>query len=378
MIPPAAKGRQSLKQRWIYALPVSLLMAAGALASQPDQSLWGRLDDGRVVHLYHLSNARGMTVELTDLGAAIVAIRLQRKGGARDMVVGPQDFAGFAASRRRFGAIVGRYAGRLGRSVPIGGRTFQLNARPDGVTLHGGDPGFDRMLWTGRPFAGPQGRGVEFTLVSPAGMQNLPGTLTVKARYVLAPRQDRLSLTITAWTDRPTIANLTNHVYFNLSDDPTIAGHCLAMDARREVEIDDRKLPTGRLRNIIGSAHDFRRPSPLAPIVAAGGMDDMFVLERNRVRLSDPKSGETLTITTSEPGVQVYTGNGFDGTDRDRRGCPIAAHAGIALETQHFPDSPNQKSFPSTLVTTASPMKSWTAWTFENKANNYRQCRHNN
>ena len=373
MILPAVEWTKAFRQHLTRALFLGLLATTGPVRSEPAASAWGQLSDGRTVHLFRLSNARGMTVDLTDFGAAIVAIRLPRARGAHDVVVGPKSFENFARSRGRYGAIIGRYAGRLGRSVTIDGQTFDLNARPDGVTLHGGDPGFDRMLWNGRPFASPQGSGVEFTLVSPAGTQNLPGTLWVRVRYVLHPREERLSLTVHVLTDAPTVANITNHVYFNLSRDPTVAGHCLAIAASRKVEIDDHKLPTGKLRNIIGGAHDFRRPKSLTAIIAAGGMDDMFVLERAHVRLSDPKSGERLTITTSEPGVQIYTGNGFDGSDRGLQG-PIAAYAGVALETQHFPDSPNRPSFPSTSITPARPMTSWTQWAFGKETGRSNRC----
>lgn len=340
-----------------------------------DSAALGSLPDGRAVQRHRLTNARGMVVDLVDYGAAIARVALpDGDQGLVDVVVGPGDLTGLIASKRRFGAIVGRYAGRLRGFALVDGRRYPLATNASGVTLHGGDPGFDRALWSARPFETADTTGVVFTHVSRDGDQGFPGNLTVTARYALARQADVLTLDITASSDRPTVANLTNHVYFNLAGRGTIACHRVQVDAERRVELGDRKLPTGRLLPVAGEPFDLTRPRLLADllgnrhpaIVAAGGIDEMLVMRRDgAVRLADPRSGRTLTLTTDQPGVQVYTGNAFDGADRDRRGDAIARHAAIALEPGHFPDSPSVAHFPSTRVAPDRALRWRARWAFD-------------
>lgn len=307
-----------------------------------------------------------MVVELIDYGASIARVTvLDGRGGPVDLVVGPASLQGFVTSKRRFGAIVGRYAGRLRGAALIDGVRYPLATNASGVTLHGGDPGFDRALWSARTFQNQEAIGVAFTHVSRDGDQGFPGTLRVVARYSLARRSNALTLAIEATADRPTVANLTNHVYFNLAGAGTIECHRLRVDADRRVELDARKLPTGRL----APAESFDAPRSLGEAMqapgTAGGIDDMLALRSpGRTVLSDPFSGRSLTITTNQPGLQVFTGNAFDGTDRDRLGRPIERHHGIALEPGHFPDSPSIRHFPSTRVAPGRPLRWRARWTF--------------
>ncbi|MCW4463401.1 galactose mutarotase [Sphingomonas sp. BT-65] len=350
--------------------PLVALLALATLgaANQPGvrSEAFGTRTDGRAVQRHILVNARGMTVELMDHGAAIVRIAVpDGKGGAVDVVPAPVDLAGLLASNRRYGAIVGRYAGRLRGEVTIDGTRYPLATNASGVTLHGGDPGFDRAAWVPRSFATRDAVGLVFTHVSPDGDQGFPGKLTIEARYTLARDSDTLTLDITATADRPTVANLTNHVYFNLAGQGSVACHVLRVDADRRVELDARKLPTGRLVPVRGTASDFTRDRPLAPVLQAGGMDEMLVLSGSRTaRLTDPASGRMLAVTTDQPGLQVFTGNAFDGADRDRAGRPIARHAAIALEPGHFADSPAIPAFPSTRVAPGKPLRWHAAWRF--------------
>lgn len=335
---------------------------------------FGTLTSGRAVQRHRLTNTRGMIVDLIDHGAAIARVALPAGSqGMVDVVVGPADLTGFIGSKRRFGAIVGRYAGRLRGFALVDGRRYPLATNASGVTLHGGDPGFDRALWTARPFETAHTTGVVFTHVSRDGDQGFPGNLTVTARYALARKADVLTLDITASSDRRTVVNLTNHVYFNLAGRGTIACHRLQVDAVRRVEIDDRKLPTGRLLPVAGGPFDFARARRLVDVLgarhpaiaAAGGLDEMLVMRRSgAARLEDPRSGRTLTLTTDQPGLQVYTGNAFDGADRDRRGDTIMRHAGIALEPGHFSDSPSIAHFPSTRITPDRPLRWHARWAF--------------
>lgn len=357
---------------------LALLALTGAAAERGEvrSEPFGTRPDGRGVQRHILVNRNGMTVELMDHGAAIVRVALpDGKGGTVDVVPAPADLAGLLASNRRYGAIVGRYAGRLRGEVTIDGTRYPLATNAAGVTLHGGDPGFDRALWTSRSFATRDATGVVFTHVSRDGDQGFPGTLTVEARYALARNSDTLTLDITATADRPTVANLTNHVYFNLAGQGSVACHALRVAADRRVELDVRKLPTGRLLPVRGTAFDFARDRPLAPVLKAGGIDEMLVLSGKRTaRLSDPASGRTLIVTTNQPGLQVFTGNAFDGTDRDRAGRPIARHAAIALEPGHFADSPAIPAFPSTRVAPGKPLRWHIAWRFGRTAPAVPEC----
>lgn len=328
-------------------LAALVLLAATPASAEVERDIFGTLADGRAVERFRLTNARGTSVELIAYGATIARMRLD----GTDVVVGPATLAGFG--RRRFGGIVGRYAGRLPGSVTIDGKTYPLTTNASGVTLHGGDPGFDRAVWSGKPFATRQATGVVFTYVSRDGEQGFPGTLTITARYALDRRSDTLTLDITARTDRPTVANLTNHVYFNLGGAPTIACHELTVDADRAVALDARKLPTGQID--VDGPLDFRRPRSLA----GSEIDAMLMLRRGgRATLDDPSSGRRLTVTTDQPGLQVYAGNGFDGTDRDHAGRAIVRHAGIAIEPGQIPGDP------ATHIAPGKPLR-WSArWSF--------------
>jgi aldose 1-epimerase len=292
-----------------------------------------------------------------------------------DVVVGPGDLSGFVKSRRRFGAIVGRYAGRLRGSVKIDGKTYPLAVNPQRVTLHGGDPGFDRALWSGTAFETPAGVGVIFTHVSPDGDQGFPGTLKVTARYMLERNADALTLDIEAVADRPTVANLTNHVYFNLAGAGTVACHRLAVEADSYVAVDARNLPTGALTAVRGSRLDFTSERFLGEAFASGGLNDMLVLRRGgAARLSDQTSGRSLTLTTNQPGLQIFTGNSFDGAHLDRRRAPIVRHAGVAIEPGHFPDSPWFAQFPSTEVSPSRPLRWHARWSFDQAAPKPEGC----
>jgi aldose 1-epimerase len=339
------------------------IAAAPSSTSPPTREHFGTLPDGRSVEQFRLENSRGTQVELLTYGAAIASIRLARQDGPPvEVVVGPAQLEPF--TKRRFGQIVGRYAGRLRGDLLITGKRYRLATNAAGVTVHGGDPGLDRELWQATPFADESGSGVTFELVSPDGQQGFPATLTLRARYHLDRASDTLTLDIHGTADRATVVNLTNHVFFNLAGEGTIACHTLQADASRYVEIDKRKLPTGLLPSVHGTRFDFTRARPLGTVLPQG-LDDMIVLNRDgNVHLTDLEGGRAVTISTNQPGVQLFTGNGFDGTLPDQRGRPILRHAGIALEPMGLPDSPWISHFPSTSVTPERPLHWKTRWSF--------------
>ena len=353
------------RRRAVFAAAASLLLGATGEPERPVTMPFGTLPDGRAVARHTLTNANGMIVDLVDHGAAIARVATRNADGRLvDLVVGPADLAGFVASKRRFGAIVGRYAGRLRGMVTVDGVGYPLATNATGVTLHGGDPGFDRALWAARPVATADATGIDFRYTSQHGDQGFPGRLAITARYRLARRADVLTLDITATSDRPTVANVTNHVYFNLAGSGSVACHALRIDAARRVAVDARKLPTGVLEPVRGSL-DFRKPGRLGDVLATGGIDEMFVLNRGgSALLTDRHSGRWLRVTTDRPGIQAFTGNAFDGTDRDRSGDAIARFGGIALEPGHFADSPWFAHFPSTRVAPGRPLRWHARWQF--------------
>lgn len=308
---------------------------------------------------YVLVNRRGTRVELLNRGATLLRIALAEKNGPpTDIVVGPGSDAGLAASTGRFGGIVGRYAGRLRGHFALDGQRYDLLTNASGVTLHGGAPGFDRAIWHGKAFETSEATGVIFTHVSHDGDQHFPGTLIVRARYSLARRSDTLSLDITARTDRPTVVNLTNHVFFNLAGTQDLRCHTLSIDADRRIQLDGKRLSTGKF-----DAVDGRKPRSLLQAVRTSGIDDMFVLTGARTAtLIDRKGGWRLTLMTDQPGLQVYTGNGFNGRETDRFGRPIERYAAVALEPGNFPDAPNVDGFPSAEVRPDRPYKWRTTW----------------
>ncbi|TPG14214.1 galactose mutarotase [Sphingomonas koreensis] len=321
-----------------------------------------RLHDGREAAAYVLHADDGITVRLSSLGATLMAIEApDRQGVQADVLLGWADPARYdAASYRRaapyFGATVGRYANRIaGAGFTIDGEHFSLSANENGNHLHGGKHGFDRRIWSSEPIAD----GIRFNLVSANGDQGYPGRLSASADFVLSAA-DELTIRYTARTDRPTHVNLVSHGYFNLTGvaGSSIVGHILSVDAGRYAPIDAASLPLGQLADVTGTPFDFRAPVRLGDALDAidriggGGLNHCLALTASGcgARLHDPLSGRILEIATDQPGLQLYSGDGLDGTLRAADGEPFARRSGLCLEAQHFPDSPNQPGFPSTRL----------------------------
>lgn len=363
--PGIAAARRNLRRHGLVMAAASTAVLAGvasvaaadARTVPPETIVVGHTRDGRPIHQYRIANDHGLSLVLLDYGATMQSIFVpDRSGRDADVLVHPGDVAHMVGDARRNGRTVGRYAGRLRGGFTIDGRHFPLAANSAGVTLHGGDPGLDQAVWEGAPFLTTKETGVAFSLTSPDGSQGFPGTLHILVRYAVDRGSNRIKIGYRATTDRPTIINLTNHAYYNLAGSGTVGCETLAVGASRYVETDARRLPTGRLPAVAGTSLDFSRPSRLSdriaasdPLVAAiGGLDHMLVLDPGgTAQLTDPRSGRTLVVSTDQPGLQVYSGNGFDGSESDARGMPIAPHAGIALEAGRLPDSPNIAAFPS-------------------------------
>lgn len=299
-------------------------------------SAWGTLPDGGEVRRYTLRNDRGTVVTLTDAGAAIASVSVR----GVEMTTAPGTVREFVGTKR-FGAVVGRYAGRLPGRVIVSGTQHDLPVNVTGVTLHGGDPGWDRRIWSARLSKVRGSEAATFRLASPDGDQGFPGALQVVATYVLDRRTDRLTLDLASTATAATAANPTNHVYWSLGARPDVG--CLTLDvpASKVATLDARRVPTGGSRALpTGSPSDLRGGRRLDGVLAAGGLDDLYLAAGRPVVLHNPVSGVTMTLSTDQPAVQVYTGGGFDGTQRRVDGGAIARFAGVALEPQRVPGSP--------------------------------------
>jgi aldose 1-epimerase len=320
------------------------------------RSPFGVLPDGRAVDRYTLANGNGMAVSIITYGGIVQAVEVPGRDGERaNVTLGFAELAGYVApayvaSTPFFGALIGRCANRIARGrFTLDGATYALPLNDPPNHLHGGGAaGFDVQVWDARAFRSADAVGVRLTHVSPAGEGGYPGRLATTVAYTL-DAGNVLRIAYEAATDAPTIVNLTSHSYWNLAGEAsgTIYDHRLQVHASRYMPVDDTRIPTGELAPVAGTRMDFRRPRALGD-----GYDHNWVLDGGPVAavLADPVSGRVLTVVTDQPGLQVYSGNFLDGTLVGAGGTPYPRGAGVALETQHFPDSPNHPAFPSTVL----------------------------
>jgi aldose 1-epimerase len=347
----------------VFGLVFMMAMALTAVAQgEVKMSIWGQTKDGVAVPIYTLKSAQ-IEVRVMAYGAKLVSVRTpDRAGKMADVVLGYDTLDEYLSdSSTHFGSIVGRFGNRIALGkFSIDGKSYQIPINNGANALHGGPMGFDRFVWDAKEVPG----GVEFTHVSPDGEMGFPGTLTAKVKYTLSGSTLRLDYTATS--DKATVVNLTNHSYFNLrgDDQGTILDEKLELNADRFTPVDAGLIPTGILAPVAGTPLDFRKAEVVGSRInsdheqmkLAGGYDHNFVLNGNAGSLrlaaimTDPESGRRMTVETTEPGVQFYTGNFLDGTYTGRHGVKYEKHTGFCLETQHFPDSPNQPSFPSTIL----------------------------
>jgi len=313
--------------------------------------------------VFTLTNKQGAGVQITNFGARVISIKVpDREGKLGDVVLGFDSLASYQGPNPYFGGIVGRYANRIAKGkFSLAGVTYQLATNDRDNHLHGGKKGFDNVVWTATPRDTTQ---LELTYESPDGEEGYPGTLLTKAIYTLT-EDNGLEIELRAITDKPTVVNLANHSYFNLTGDGTksILDHKLQINADRFTPTDAQSIPTGELAPVTGTPFDFRIVTPIGNRVAEKdqqliygfGYDHNWVLNQTHpgelflaATVVDPASGRQLEVITTEPGLQFYSGNLLDGTVTGKGGVRYNKYAGICLETQHFPDSPNQPSFPST------------------------------
>ncbi|MGD0738085.1 MAG: aldose epimerase family protein [Terracidiphilus sp.] len=339
-------------------------------------SIWGHTADGTAVPIYTLTSGQ-IEVRVTAYGAHLVSVRApDRTGKMADVALGYDTLDKYLIKPSPYiGAVVGRYGNRIALGkFTLDGKTYQIPINNGANALHGGPVGFDQYVWQAKEVPD----GVEFTHVSPDGDMGFPGTMTATVRYTL--RGNTLRLDYSAKTDKDTVVNLTNHSYFNLhgDDQGNILDLEVELNADRYTPVDAGLIPTGELAPVAGTPMDFRKPEAIGARIdadneqlkRAGGYDFNFVLNgkpgtlRLAAIVTDPMSGRKLTVETTEPGVQFYSGNFLDGSFTGRHDVKYTKHAGFCLETQHYPDSPNHPDFPTTELKPGQTMDSTTTFTF--------------
>ncbi|WP_222853580.1 aldose epimerase family protein [Fodinicola acaciae] len=335
-----------------------------SISSEP----FGKTTDGVAVERYTFGSAHGIQVQMLTYGATIQTITAPDRHGKRaSIVLGLPTLADYIAKSPYFGATIGRYGNRIAKGkFSIDGKSYQIPTNDGENALHGGPVGFDKKVWKATVIKEASRVGVSFHYVSPDGEMGFPGTLDTTVAYTLNTRGE-LTLEYKATTDKPTIVNLTNHAYFNLAGEGngSVEGQLLQVSADAFTPVNSKLIPTGQLPPVAGTPFDFRRGKPIGKDIRVGheqiligpGFDHNWVLNnydgktvRQVVRAYDPESGRWLTCSTDQPGVQIYSGNFLNGSFTGLTGRTYRQGDAFTLETQHYPDSPNQPNFPSTVL----------------------------
>jgi len=323
--------------------------------------------DGKNVDLYALTNSKGTEARITTYGGTLVSLKVPDKNGKLgDVVLGYDSLADYQKATSYFGALIGRYGNRIAKGkFSIDGKEYKLAVNNGVNHLHGGLKGFDKVIWTASPSIQADGAHLELTYLSRDGEEGYPGSLNVKVDYVLTENNE-LKIIYSATTDRPTVVNLTHHSYFNLAGagQGTILDHQLTLNADHFTPTDSGSIPIGELRSVKGTPFDFTKATAIGARIDqadeqlkfGNGYDHNFVLNKKNGDLSlaatvyESTSGRVMEVFTTEPGVQFYTGNFLDGSIKGKSGQNYPRRSGFCLEAQHFPDSPNQPKFPSTVL----------------------------
>jgi aldose 1-epimerase len=358
---------------------------APAMTPRVQSTAFGTLSTGQRAELFTLRNVHGIEVQLTNYGGIITSLKTpDRAGHFTDIVLGYDNLAGYVANSPYFGAIVGRYANRIARGrFALDGVTYTLAVNNGPNSLHGGLRGFDKVVWNARPFQNQEGQGVTLDYTSRDGEEGYPGTLRATVTYTLTA-DDRLIVDYLATTDKATPINLSQHSYWNLAGGAPrdILAHVLTINADAITPVDSTLIPTGEIAPVQGTPFDFRTPTAIGAridqrqntqIRYGNGYDHNWVLNRGgaasdalvlAARVVEPSSGRTMEISTTEPGLQFYSGNFLDGSITGKGGAVYRFRYGLALETQHYPDSPNHPNFPSTILRPGQQYRSRTVFKF--------------
>ncbi|OLC98071.1 MAG: galactose-1-epimerase [Acidobacteria bacterium] len=353
------------------AILMTMMTANGAATKSGSitKSSFGKTPDGEPVDLYLLKNKNGVEVAITTYGGAVVSLKVSdRNGKLGDVVLGYDSLEGYENDKAYLGAIVGRYANRIAHAQFIlDGKTYTLAKNNGENSLHGGIKGFNKKVWTAKAIPGKYDQSLELSYLSKDGEEGFPGNLKVTVTYMLMD-SNKLRIEYSATTDKKTVVNLTNHSYFNLAGPGSgdILGHILQIEADKFTPVDSNLIPTGELRDVAGTPFDFRKPTAIGgridsddeQIKLGGGYDHNFVLRSWEkpsggtpvARVVERKSGRVLEVWTTLPGMQLYTGNFLDGTTKGKGGIAYTRRSAFCLETQYYPNSPNQPKFPSPVL----------------------------
>ena len=339
-----------------------------------EKSGFGITPEGDSVTLYTLKNENDLLVKITDFGGIITEIHTKdRNGKMGNIVLGFDNLEQYTEENPYFGALIGRFGNRIAMAkFSLDGKDYQLEANNGKNALHGGLKGFDKVVWDAEIISSDSSAALKLMYLSQDGEEGYPGNLTVTVTYELLP--DQLIISYEAETDKATVLNLTNHSYFNLAGEGNILDHILYINASKYTPVDSTLIPTGELANVEGTPFDFRKPTIIGKRIQEVGGDPVgydhnYVIDDNAgemriaAKAMDPLSGRWLEVSTTEPGVQFYSGNFLHGT-LVSGGAPIEQYEGFCLETQHFPDSPNQPNFPTTVLRPGAQFFSQTIFKF--------------
>jgi aldose 1-epimerase len=344
-----------------------------------DKESFGQTPDGKQVDLYTLTNTGGIRARIISFGGILVSLEVpDRNGNLADITLGFDKLDGYLGEHPYFGAIVGRYANRIGKAAfKLDGVEYKLAANNDVNHLHGGIKGFDKKVWKLEDIGvTTEGAMVKLSYISEDGEEGYPGNLACSVVYMLT-EDDKLKISYEAETDKKTVVNLTNHSYFNLAGQGSgdILGHEMMINADKYTVVDEGLIPTGENRNVAGTPMDFTKPMTIGSRIGQveGGYDHNYVLNNSggtlalAVTVSEPTSGRIMEIHTDQPGVQFYTGNFLDGSVTGKAGKAYKKNYGFCLETQHFPDSPNKPDFPSVILQPGQKYATQTVHRFSTK-----------
>ncbi|MHC2990981.1 aldose epimerase [Pontibacter sp. HJ8] len=338
---------------------------------------FGTAPDGQEVYLYTLTNAGGMTVKITNYGAIVTSILApDKKGTMGQVVLGFDSLAGYIPNEPHFGGIAGRFANRIAKGTfTLDGQEYKVTINDAPNHLHGGNTGFDRVVWTAEELADQNA--IRLTYLSKDGEEGYPGNLQAVVTYTLT-EDNGLKIDYEATTDKATPVNLTNHSYFNLSGGKAkdILNHLVTINADQYTAVDKTLIPTGELPQVKGTPYDFTTPQPVGTRInnlQGYGYDLNYVIRNggdtltHAATVEEPTSGRVLKVYTTQPGIQLYTGYHLNGSLRGHNNMVYNRYAGLCLEAQHYPDSPNQENFPSAIIRPGEKYRETTIYKFSNK-----------
>jgi aldose 1-epimerase len=369
--PAACNSRQVEAPTWLCLALCLLAVALAGCAStstapmQISRKPFGQTPDGKNVYLFTLRNSKGAEALISNYGGIVTSLKVpDRNGTLGDVVLGYDNLADYIKDSPFFGALIGRYGNRIARGkFALDGKEYTLATNNYPNALHGGIKGFDKVVWEPSIITGPDGAGLKLTYLSKDGEEGYPGNLSVTVVYTFT-EDNALKVEYTATTDKDTVINLTQHSYFNLAGKDLILGHVAMIPADKFTPVDSTLIPTGELKPVDGTPFDFRAPTPIGARINQDdeqlkfgkGYDHNWVINKPMgqlglmARVTEPTSGRVMEVISTEPGLQFYSGNFLDGTLTGKGGWVYKFRSAIAMEPQHFPDSPNKPQFPSVVL----------------------------